>query len=168
MSADPGACEAGSTMACMRRWISEHPNAFQAFVLLVVWAAGTAALSIFGRTLEDAFFSSLFWVVVLGFSLHFTSRRLRRTASQLEAHGQVLVYIRYPHSRPGSLSGTWNRGIATVAPGKIEFQPAVYDTLEPSGRATSFAVLSSTRERRKLGREDSKYIGELGFRAITA
>ncbi|MEV7135966.1 hypothetical protein AB0N24_24180 [Arthrobacter sp. NPDC093128] len=151
----------------MRRWISEHPNAFQAWALLVVWAVGIAALSIFGRTLEDAFFSSLFWVVVLGFSWYFTSRRLRRTASQLEAHGQVLAYIRYPHSLPGSLSGIWNRGIATLAPGKIEFQPAVYDTLEPSGRATSFTVLADSHELRKLGREDAKYIGELGFRPIT-
>jgi hypothetical protein len=151
----------------MRRWIGEHPIAFQIWVLLVVWAAGIAALLSFGRPLLDAFLSSLFWVVVMGFSLYFTSRRLRRTASELEAHGQVLAYIRYPHSHPDSLSGIWNRGIATLAPGKLVFQPAVYDSLVPSGRATTFTVLAATHENQKLERQDSKYIGELGFRSIT-
>ncbi len=153
-------------MAFMRRWIGDHPEVFQAWVILVVWVAGTAALVSFGRPLLDAFFSSLFWVVIMGCSAYFTSRRLRRTASELEARGQVLAYIRYPNSLPGSLSGIWNRGIATLAPGKVEFQPAVYDTLEPTGRPTSFTVLAATQEPQKLGRQDSKYIGEPGFRSI--
>jgi hypothetical protein len=84
---------------------------------------GDCGVSEFGRPLLDAFFSSLFWVVIMGCSAHFTSGRLRRTASELEAHGQVLAYIRYPNSLPGSLSGIGNRGIATRAQGKWSFSP---------------------------------------------
>lgn len=44
---------------------------------------------------------------------HFDGRRQRKTAAKLEDRGGLLVYIRYPDSLPGSLSGIWNMGVAT-------------------------------------------------------
>ncbi|MCU1553753.1 MAG: hypothetical protein JWM13_1239 [Arthrobacter sp.] len=69
------------------------------------------------------------------------ARSERKTAAKLENQGGILVYIRYPESLPGSLSGIWNMGVVTfVRAAAIKFQPAVYDTLEPSGRPTTFST----------------------------
>jgi hypothetical protein len=53
-------------------------------------------------------------------------RRERKTAARLDSQGGTLVYVRYPDSRPGSLSGIWNMGVATFdeAAG-MKFRPAV-------------------------------------------
>ena len=51
--------------------------------------------------------------------------------------------------------------------GSIQFQPAVYDTLEPSGRATTIKVHDLLPERRKLRGKDRKYIQVIGIQAMT-
>ncbi|MCY1373675.1 hypothetical protein D9M69_609650 [compost metagenome] len=58
-------------------------------------------------------------------------------------------------------------GVATLAQGRIEFQPAVYDTLEPSGRATSLTVLGAAPEMRRITRQEKKYVSQSGFQVIT-
>jgi hypothetical protein len=51
--------------------------------------------------------------------------------------------------------------------GSIRFQPAVYDTLEPSGRPTTIKVLDLLPERRKVSGKDRKYIQVFGIQAMT-
>ena len=49
----------------------------------------------------------------------------------------------------------------------MKFQPAVYETLEPSGGATTFAALAPvSSEPRKIDRKDHKYVTHQGFRVI--
>lgn len=49
-------------------------------------------------------------------------------------------------------------GIATPRVGRIDFQLAVYDTLEPSGRPTTLHVVDLSTERRKISGKEKKYI----------
>ncbi len=78
-----------------------------------------------------------------------------------------MAYIRYPDSPAGSLTSIWNQGIATPSTGSIHFQPAVYDTLEPSGRATTIKVQELLPQRRKLRGKDGRYIQVPGLEAMT-
>lgn len=96
------------------------------------------------------------------------ARSERKTAAKLENQGGILVYIRYPESLPGSLSGIWNMGVVTFPPAAaIKFQPAVYDTLEPSGRPTTFSTLAAaSTEPRKIDRKERKYLTHQGFQAM--
>jgi hypothetical protein len=151
----------------MKRWAGEH--AFQAAVMAVVlgWGAVVAVDMIRGRPLEDALFDASFWMAAVALTGYFTWRRSRKTADKLSEHGQILLYLRYPDARPGSLSGIWNMGVATVEQGRIDFQPAVYDTLEPSGRGKTLTGLEALSVPRKLSRQDAKYIGHQLFRVMT-
>jgi hypothetical protein len=121
----------------------------------------------FGHSLLDAVIESAIWTVASGILLRFDLRRTRRTEARLEENGQIRAYMRYPDSRPGSLSGIWNMGIATPSTGWIDFQPAVYDTLEPSGRPMKIKVLKVLPERRPISSRERKYIGGLGIRAMS-
>lgn len=58
-------------------------------------------------------------------------------------------------------------GIATPRSGWIDFQPAVYDTLETSGRPTKIEVLEARPERRPISGGEWKYISGLGNQAMT-
>lgn len=151
----------------MRKWGAEHPVLLAAIVLTLTGVAIFSAKLALGDPVDDAAFSAFFWLIVFGLSWFFTSKRLRNTADRLAERGQVLAYIRYPNSRPGSLSGIWNMGVATLAPGRIEFQPAVYDTLEPSGRATSLTVLGAAPGMRRIARHEKKYVSHPGFQVMT-
>ena len=104
----------------------------------------------------------VYWLVAI-----FQVRRRLKANTRLEEHAQIMVYIRYPDARPGSLSSIWNQGIATPSAGSIHFQPAVYDTLEPSGRATTIKVRHLLPERRNLRGKDRKYIQIYGIQAVT-
>ena len=162
-----GPAGGGFSIPCMRKWGAEHPVLLAAIVLTLTGVAIFGAKLALGDPVDDAAFSAFFWLIVLGLSWFFTAKRLRNTADRLAERGQVLAYIRYPNSRPGSLSGIWNMGVATLAPGRIEFQPAVYDTLEPSGRATSLTVLGAAPEMRRITRQEKKYVSHPGFQVIT-
>jgi hypothetical protein len=49
----------------------------------------------------------------------------------------------------------------------IKFQPVVYDTLEPSGRPTTFSTLvAASTEPRKIDRKERKYITHPGSQVI--
>ena len=79
----------------------------------------------------------------------------------------MLVYVRYPNSLPGSLSGIWNMGVATYDGTAMKFQPAVYDTLEPSGRPTTFSAMAPvSKEARTLDRKERRYVTQREFQAI--
>ncbi|MBD1543562.1 hypothetical protein G9E11_15220 [Arthrobacter sp. IA7] len=98
---------------------------------------------------------------------YFTVKRLKQTSDRLTKQGQHLVYLRYPEARPESLSGIWNMGVATLSPGRVDFQPAVYDTLEPSGRPSVLEGLEAASVPRRLNRQDTKYVTPRAFMVMT-
>jgi hypothetical protein len=152
----------------MKEWVRAHPYwaltlgylLFFVFITAVWWAVGPFDL-------EDALIIGLVWTLGYCVLAVFETRRRRKTKARLEEHGQVMAYMRYPDSPAGSLSRIWNQGIATPSTGTLHFQPAVYDTLEPSGRATTIKVQDLLPERRKLRGKDSRYIQVLGIEAMT-
>ena len=152
----------------MTKWVRRHPYLALAFGYVIVFVCVTAAgLVIGGRDLVDALLSAfmntlIYWLVTL---VHLRNRR--KTKQRLDENGQFRAFIRYPDSRPGSLSGIWNQGIATPDAGSIRFQPAVYDSLEPSGRAAEFKVQEVLPDRRKVSGKDRKYLPTSGYCAVT-
>lgn len=152
----------------MRTWARHHPYAALAVGYIVFFLISTAIwLAFHDGNLADAAAGAgmntlVYWLLAI-----FHIRNLRRTAARLRARGQVRVFIRYPDSRPGSLSAIWNQGIATPAAGLLEFQPAVYDNLEASGRPTTLRIHEVQPERRKVTGKDRKYLTGFGIRALT-
>ncbi|MDI3213579.1 hypothetical protein [Arthrobacter sp. AL12] len=152
----------------MRKWIAAHRKMVALVVLAVAYAAGVVLLVSLGHELEETLFSAALWFVFTVVAWYLDARRQRKTAAKLEDQGGLLVYVRYPDSRPGSLSGIWNMGVATFdeAAG-MKFQPAVYDNLEPSGRPTTFSALAAvSSEPRKIDRKERNYVPQRGFQAI--
>jgi hypothetical protein len=151
----------------MKDWVRAHP--YQALVLgYVLYYVLTTALWVsVGHPLEDALITAFMWTLSYGFVAYIGVRRRLKAKARLEEQGQVMAYVRYPDSPPGSLSSTWNQGIATPSAGSIHFQPAVYDTLEPSGRATTITVEDLLPERRKVTGKDRKYIQGYWLQAMT-
>jgi hypothetical protein len=148
----------------MRQWVQRNPRLAIALALLVEWVVLAAGYRlIFGNPLLDAVIEASLWTFFAGIALVCGLRRNRRVKAHLEEKGQIRAYLRYPDSLPGSLSGIWNMGIATRGQGRIDFQPAVYDTLEPSGRPTRIQVLEVLPGRRPISREDRKYMGGIGI-----
>jgi hypothetical protein len=152
----------------MGEWVAVRRRTVVLLVLVAAWGAGSFLFISWGRRPEDVFFNAAMWAVFLAGSWYFDARRQRKMEAKLEALGGMLVYVRYPDSLPGSLSGIWNMGVASFAgTGGLHFQPAVYDTLEPSGRPTMFSALAVVAaEPRTLDRKDSKYVTQRGFQAI--
>lgn len=146
----------------MRQWVQRNPKTAVALALLVEWIVVTFGSLAFGRPLLDALFDATFWTVISGITLVFELRRSRKVKARLEEKGQIRAFLRYPDALPGSLSGIWNMGIATPSGGLIDFQPAVYDTLEPSGRPTQIKVLEVFPERRPISSKERRYIGDIG------
>ncbi|WP_146033109.1 hypothetical protein [Arthrobacter sp. AFG20] len=151
----------------MKRWAAEHPFRVAAMAVVLGWGAVVAVDMIRGRPLEDALFNASFWMAAVAVIGYFTWKRSRKTADRLSQRGQILLYLRYPDARPGSLSGIWNMGVATLEQGRIEFQPAVYDTLEPSGRSTALTGIEALSVPRLLSRQDAKYVSQRLFQVVT-
>jgi hypothetical protein len=143
----------------VRGWVQRHPRAVFGLGFLVGWTVVAAVGLAFGDPPADAFIDASIWTVLFGVVIAYGLRRTRRVNARLEDKGQILAYLRYPDALPGSLSGIWNMGIATPGAGRINFQPAVYDTLEPSGRPTRIQVLEVLPGRRPISREDRRHIG---------
>jgi hypothetical protein len=152
----------------MKKWVRRHPYLALAFGYAIFFALTTAVwLVVDARNLVDALLSAFMYTLVYWLFALFQLRNVRKTKQRLDEHGQFRAFIRYPDSLPGSLSGIWNQGIATPGAGSILFQPAVYDSLEPSGRATNFEVQEVLPERRKVSSKERKYLPAYGFRAVT-
>jgi hypothetical protein len=143
----------------MRQWVHRNPRPAIALALLAGWVVIAIGTLAFGRPLLDAFIEATFWTVLSGIALVFELRRTRRVKARLEEKGQIRAFLRYPDALPGSLSGIWNMGIATPRAERIDFQPAVYDTLEPSGRSTQIKILEVLPGSRPINSKDRKYIG---------
>jgi hypothetical protein len=152
----------------MKKWIRRHPYLALAFGYVLLYALAAAAWLVFAPSdpatvMSRTFTNTLvYWVPAL-----FRIRNTRKTKQRLDAHGQFRAFLRYPDSRPGSLSGIWNQGIATPGSESIRFQPAVYDNLEPSGRPTELKLREVLPERRKVGGKERKYMPVYGFQAVT-
>lgn len=155
-------------MAALRKWIAAHRNFVRAVVFAVICFSQIALYVSFGNTLQQAILSSVLWSGIMAAIWYVGARRQRRMTARLDAEDAILVYVRYPDARPGSLSGIWEMGVATfVGAGTIKFQPAANDTLDPIGRPTTFsAVMARVAERRELSRKESRYVPTMGFRAI--
>lgn len=152
----------------VKNWVRQHP--YLALALgYVLFFVVTAAIFLVVDPDDpvDALFTAFFYTLVYWLLALFQIRNMRKTKQRLDEHGQFRVFIRYPDSLPGSLSGIWNQGIATPGAGSIRFQPAVYDNLEPSGRATDFTVQEVLPERRKVSGKERKYLPAYGFHAMT-
>lgn len=151
----------------MKEWIREHPYLAltMGYILLFVFGAGvwlalrhdltTAVINASALTL-------IYWVIAV-----FQVRRRKNTQVRLADQGQIIIHLRYPDSRPGSLDSIWNQGIATLSPRSIRFQPAINDTLEPSGQATTIKIQELLPVRRKVTGKDRKYLPTHGLQAIT-
>ena len=151
----------------MRKWIAAHRKVVALVVLAVAYAAGVVLFVSLGHELEETLFSAALWFIFTGVAWYLDARRQRKTAAKLEDQGELLAYIRYPDSLPGSLSGIWNMGVATFDGRVMKFQPAVYDTLEPSGRPTTFRAMAAvSSEPRALDRAERRYVTQRGFQAI--
>lgn len=152
----------------MKKWVRLHPYLALVIGYVILFVFTTAAELVIGaRDLVDALltafiYTSIYWLFAL-----FQLRHDRKTKQRLDQNGQFRAFIRYPDSRPGSLSGIWNQGIATPDAGIIRFQPAVYDSLEPSGRGTEFAVQEVLPDRRKVSGKERRYLPAYGFQAVT-
>jgi hypothetical protein len=154
-------------MTGMKKWIDAHRKLVALVVLACVYAAGMALFVTWGRPLDETLISAAIWFVFTVFAWYLDARRQRKTAAKLADQGGLLVYIRYPDSLPGSLSGIWNMGVATLDEVRgMKFQPAVYDTLEPSGRATTFHTLTAVTEPKEIGMKDRWHVTRPGFRTI--
>jgi hypothetical protein len=155
-------------MAGMRKWIAAHRKFVALVVLAILWGAGIALFVSWGHPLDETLINAAMWAVYTAVLWYFQAHRERKAAAKLDSQGGILVYVRYPDSLPGSLSGIWNMGVATFdGPARMKFQPAVYDTLEPSGRPTTFgAVAAVSTEPRKIDRKEQKYVTHQGFHAI--
>ncbi|WP_224026261.1 hypothetical protein [Arthrobacter sp. NicSoilC5] len=139
-----------------------------ALIAIVAFAVYTGGGLIFGEAFDSALVNGLCYALILAGGTYFTQKRFRRTAARLEQRGQSLIFLRYPNSLPGSLSGVWQMGIATPSPGRIDFQPAVYDELIPSGRSRALTgLLVSPAPARKADRHDNKQAVPFGYQIIT-
>jgi hypothetical protein len=151
----------------MKEWVRKHPYLVLAVGYVLLFVFGTGVWFTVQHDLSYALTTAFVWTLIYGLFAVFQVRRRRKAKARLDDHGQIMIYLRYPDSRPGSLDSIWNQGIATPSPRAFHFQPAVYDTMEPSGRATTIKIQELLPERRKVNGKDRKYIPPFGFQAMT-
>ncbi|WP_434620348.1 hypothetical protein [Arthrobacter sp. A5] len=151
----------------MKKFIRQHPYLYVLFSLVLLWVVASLLLRLFGSEWSEALSRPAGWMIVYVIFSATTIRQRQRRDAKLKAEGKTLAYIRYPNALLGSLSSTWNRGTAVLKPGKIEFQAAVYESLEPSGRPTTFTVMDAVTETKKLQLRQAKYITETGLQTMT-
>jgi len=151
----------------MRKWAAEHPVLSSALFAILVGVVVLIVDILLGRKLDTAIANTVFWMLFFWGSSYFAQKRTRKTKARLDEHGQSLMFLRYPDSRPGSLSGVWQMGVATPAPGRIDFQPVVYEDLVPTGRSRALTGLHSVPSPpRKADRHDNKQAVPYGFQII--
>lgn len=151
----------------MKDWVRAHP--YQAFALgyvayfvLITWVWMAV-----GHTLEDALITAVIWTLCYAAFAYVGLRQRLKAKARLDEHGQIRAYIRYPEALSGSLGRIWNQGILTPSAGALHFQPAVYDSLEPSGRPRTLKILQLLPERRNVTGKDRNYIQEFEVQAMT-
>jgi hypothetical protein len=155
-------------MTGMRKWLASHRSVARVLFVAVMWVAGILLYVSLGKSRDDALFNAALWTLYMVVFWFLDARRQRKKASKLEDKGGILVYVRNPDARPGSLSRDWNMGVATFdETAGIKFQPAVYAALGPSGRPSTFRSLAAVSdEPRVIDRKVDKYVTHQGFQAI--
>lgn len=151
----------------MKKWVRKHPYLALTVGYVLLFVFGTGIWLVTRHDLAYALTTSFVWTLIYGLVAAFQVRRRMKAKARLEDHGQIMIYLRYPDARPGSLPNIWNQGIATPNTRSINFQPAVYDTLEPAGRPTTINIQELFPDRRKLNGQDRKYIPASGLQAMT-
>src|SRR6478735_11251688 len=152
----------------MRKWAAMHPVQSSALFAILAGVVVLIVDMLFGRKLDTAIANTVFWTLFFWGSSYFGRKRVRKTKARLDEQGQSLMFLRYPDSLPGSLSGVWQMGVATPSQGRIDFQPAVYEDLVPSGRSRALTGLHAIQlQPRKADRQDNKQAVTYGFQVIT-
>lgn len=152
----------------MRKWGEIHP-ALRAVLVGAVACAVILVASLFaGQSLEDAMANAIFYGLMIGGGVFFMTKRFQTAAERLDEHGDLVVFLRFPRSSPGSLSSVWRMGIAVPGAQRIEFQPIVDDSLTPSGRGMTFTGVGlADIPVRKADRHDNQQDVPFDFRIIT-
>jgi hypothetical protein len=96
-------------MTGMKKWMAAHRKIVALAVLACVWTAVVTLWVSLGHPLGQTLFNA----ALLAALWHLAKRRGRDNEARVDEHGGIIVYIRYPHARPGSLSGIWELGVAT-------------------------------------------------------
>jgi hypothetical protein len=137
----------------MGKWITAHRRIVALGILAVAYAAGAVLFVSWGHELTHTLFTAALGFAFAVVAWHLDARRQRKTADMMARQGGFLVYCRDPDARPGSLRRIWDLGVAVFdKTASTKIQPADYDTLEPSGPATTFTALAAvSAEPRKIG-----------------
>jgi hypothetical protein len=101
----------------MREWGAKNPGLL---AVLAGVAGGVLSLAIdllFARGLDQTIFDAVFYALFVGVSCYFTLKKRRKTTATLAEHGQAVIFLRYPNSLPGSLSGIWDMGVCHPSSG---------------------------------------------------
>ncbi|MDP9986637.1 hypothetical protein J2S98_001794 [Arthrobacter oryzae] len=152
----------------MRKWGEMHPALRAVLVGVVACAAILAAGLILGGTLEDAVANAAFYALMIGGGVFFMTTRFPTDAAKPDEPGKFVIFLRFPDSSPGSLSSTWQMGVASPGPGRIDFQPTVHGELIASGRSKALTGLRATEfPPRKAKRQDAKQEVPLDFHVIS-
>jgi len=152
----------------MRKWGEMHPALRAVLVGALACAVILAAGLIAGGSPDDAIANAVFYALMVGGGVFFLTKRFPTTAEKLHEHGDLVVFLRFPDSSPGSLSSIWQMGIARPGARRIDFQPIVDDTLIPSGRSKALTGLGTSGVPvRKVNRHDNQQGVPLDFRILT-
>jgi hypothetical protein len=155
-------------MTGMRKWLTDHRRMVALVIVAVVWGTVIIVSLIWSRPLDEVLTKAAMWAIYMGVLWYMQMRRKNKTQSRLDSQDGMLAYVRYPDSPAGSLSSIWNQGVVTFdGPAGMTFQPSVYETLEPSGRPTTFtSIQAESTEPRKIGWSEHKYMPHQGFQLI--
>ncbi|UKA53540.1 hypothetical protein LFT45_17745 [Arthrobacter sp. FW305-BF8] len=151
----------------MREWAAEHPVLNAVLVGVAGGILWSGVSLIVGGTIGMAAANGVFYGLALGAMTYFAQKRFRKTDARLDEQGKSLVFLRYPNARPRSLSTIWQMGIAGAGPGRIDFQPSVYEDLVPTGRSKALTGLSAMSSPRIVDRDDIKQGVPAGFHMVT-
>lgn len=100
------------------------------------------------RALSSVLSNMVGWAVVWFFAARAQTRRTKA----FDAQGLMVLHIRYPGSRPGSLDDLWAVGSARCDPGKIVFQETMAGTDVPLGKPKTLDVVEVTERLQPVDR----------------
>ncbi|AIY00179.1 hypothetical protein ART_0580 [Arthrobacter sp. PAMC 25486] len=138
----------------MKDWIQQHRVSAALSGLTVLIAAQLWVSVVIGTTWSDALLRILINAVMSAGFLYLVVRYDRRQKASLATQG-ILVHVRRPGSRPGSLDDLWAGGTATCSRGQLVFQEAMSGTDISLGKPVKFDVVAVTDEPRNATRAKS-------------
>lgn len=150
-----------------REWAGSHPILHAVLVGVTTGFLWLGVSLILGRNAGFAAVNGIFYGLAVASMTWFAQRRFRKTDARLDERGQALMFLRYPYARPGSLSTIWQMGIADPGPGRIDFQPAFYEDLVPTGRSKALTGLGAVSAPRYADPDDNKHHVPPGFQVVS-